>query len=176
MRTRAPSSLTLRLTRVHRPSGITSDPAVGSYYDVGVSLAEAEAFYSDSLGGQKALTYGQFKDAIARLAARLYAEIGEMDAAERLAATIKNVLRQESAAACVAAHTYIAAPDRFNAWRDCPSLPGETKSDRLGWLSTWQRLDLSSLPGFPLWEEEVHGLLHEAFAELLGIFSHYAKS
>ena len=43
-------------------------------------------------------------------------------------------------------------------------------------LAEFKQLDLSGLYGFPLWEAEVHDLLHANFRELASIFRGYCKS
>ena len=84
-----------------------------------------------------------------------YREVSEMGAAAALEGTLKNVLRQQDIASVVSASTYINAPDRFNAWCDGALLVGETTADRRSWLLAWKNMDLSGLPGFPVWEEQV---------------------
>lgn len=64
--------------------------------------------------------------------------------------------------------------DRFD-FVSAPPLGHESDSERAAWLSTWPRIDLSSLPGFPQWDEAVHGLLQRNFADMVSIFCYYAK-
>ena len=42
--------------------------------------------------------------------------------------------------------------------------------------STWSKMDVSHVAGFPVWEREVFELLLKANAELTSIFNHYAKA
>ena len=44
------------------------------------------------------------------------------------------------------------------------------------WLEVWQRLELTDMYYFPLWEKGVHDLLQKHFAELSLIFLAYCRS
>jgi len=44
------------------------------------------------------------------------------------------------------------------------------------WLMTWEMLQLSTLPGFPLWEKDVHDVLAANLESLQSIFRAYAAS
>ena len=43
-------------------------------------------------------------------------------------------------------------------------------------IGTWKKMDLNHVMGFPVWEEEVFGVIQRAFPELVSIFTEYAKS
>eukprot|EP00966_Prymnesium_polylepis_P192657 4465652-Prymnesium_polylepis.1 len=43
-------------------------------------------------------------------------------------------------------------------------------------LQAWERLDLSLIPGFPIWEQAVFETLLPNTAPLLSIFAHYCRS
>ena len=55
-------------------------------------------------------------------------------------------------------------------------LPGEQPQAFDLWKRLWPRTDLSHIHLFPAWESEVQQILHAAFAQLTGIFSHYCKA
>ena len=43
-------------------------------------------------------------------------------------------------------------------------------------MNAWQKMDLSHLWGFPLWEDGVFDILENSYGELNSIFQQYAKS
>ena len=55
-------------------------------------------------------------------------------------------------------------------------LPGEQPQAFDLWKRLWPRTDLSHIHLFPAWESEVQQILHAAFVQLTGIFSHYCKA
>jgi len=73
----------------------------------------------------------------------------------------------------ITAATYITA-ERFTPGGSPPK--GVTADNHKEWLTTWELLQLSTLPGFPLWEKEVHDLLALHLADLASIFKAYAAS
>ena len=44
------------------------------------------------------------------------------------------------------------------------------------WLGVWQRLELSDLHHFPLWEEAVHDILQKDCGDIASVFHAYCKS
>lgn len=103
------------------------------------------------------------------------AQVSELHGASVVEAAINNLLQLESSAVSIAASALSGQLDRFNAWRFSEPLPGEAAADHRVWLNTWHHIDLSSLPSFPMWEKEVHDLLHADFGRLRAIFSYYSK-
>ena len=53
---------------------------------------------------------------------------------------------------------------------------GESAEEHAAFLAEFKQLQLDGLYGFPLWEAEVHDLLHANFRELASIFRGYCKS
>ena len=65
--------------------------------------------------------------------------------------------------------------ERFDPKTD-GSLHGVDAESQGAFLETWATMNVSRVFGFPLWEKEVFQLLLRSYAELLSIFTHYAKS
>jgi hypothetical protein len=87
-------------------------------------------------------------------------------------------LAQQCVAIC---RNYIGDKDEQQAITDALFPPIErfdatTSGVEEGFIAMWQRMDLSTLFGFPLWEEKVFNVLFSARHELKSIFSQYAKS
>jgi len=54
--------------------------------------------------------------------------------------------------------------------------PPERSPLGVEWVTTWSALKLSELPGFPVWEKQVHDELAENFKPLRSIFRAYSAS
>ena len=59
---------------------------------------------------------------------------------------------------------------------DSVPLKDESPEEHAAFLAEFKQLNLDNLYGFPLWEAEVHDLLHANFRELASIFRGYCKS
>ena len=69
-----------------------------------------------------------------------------------------------------------AAPPPLEISRVSP-LPSESAAALRAWRALWRAADLRPVPGWPLWETEVHALLHACWARALSpIFQHYCRS
>ena len=53
-------------------------------------------------------------------------------------------------------------------------ITGETVEMHATFLNEWRAMRLEGLYGWPLWEREVHDLVHEPFRELSSIFKAYS--
>ena len=73
------------------------------------------------------------------------------------------------------AATYISA-ERYDLMKDSHPLPDETAQQHALFRNAFNAMVLDSLYGFPLWEKEVHDLLHASFRELGAIFRGYCTS
>ena len=71
--------------------------------------------------------------------------------------------------------TIIRCP-RFDVAARVEAAEGQTIRAHKQWLGVWQRLELSDLYYFPIWEEELHDLLQKHFQELTLIFLAYSRS
>ena len=66
--------------------------------------------------------------------------------------------------------------ERYNWKRYSKPLAGQTLKEHKKWLEVWQRLELTDMYYFPLWEKGVHDLLQKHFGELSLIFLAYCRS
>ena len=68
-------------------------------------------------------------------------------------------------------------PKQSGAWRSVGRpLDGQDLAAHRRWLGVWQRLELSDLYYFPLWERGVHDALQARFDALCLVFLAYARS
>ena len=70
--------------------------------------------------------------------------------------------------------TYIRAV-RYDLGDSVP-LKDESPEEHAAFLAEFKQLNLDGLYGYPVWEAEVHDLLHANFRELASIFRGYCKS
>ena len=63
--------------------------------------------------------------------------------------------------------------ERFSIASASP-LPGQPLAEHSLFVETWKALDLSGVPGFPLWESDLCALLQPVFSDVWGLFTTYA--
>jgi len=90
---------------------------------------------------------------------------------EKVAAMIANILGDLNEEQVITAATYITA-ERFTPAAAPPK--GVSPDAHREWLMTWEMLQLAQLPGFPLWEKDVHDVLAGNLESLQSIFKAYA--
>jgi hypothetical protein len=71
--------------------------------------------------------------------------------------------------------TYIHA-ERYDAEKETKPLKNESQKDLEKWLACWERMEIMDVHLWPLWEKEVHDILHPLFKELQLIFLGYTRS
>ena len=98
-----------------------------------------------------------------------------MAGAASIRAFCKNLLGEENTEESINTATLIRAP-RYNWQRHSQPLPSQPVKQHRRWLQVWQRLELTDLYYFPLWEAEVHDLLQSHFEQLSLIFLAYCRS
>ena len=98
-----------------------------------------------------------------------------MSNAVQITSFIKNLLGEENTEECLNTATLIKA-ERYNWKRYSKPLAGQTLKEHKKWLEVWQRLELTDMYYFPLWEKGVHDLLQKHFSELSLIFLAYCRS
>ena len=113
------------------------------------------------------LDFDELLECIARCGADKYRAVEEIRMAEKVTAMISNILGDANEEQVITAATYITA-ERFVAPASSPH--GEE------WLTTWGKLQLQKLPGFPLWERDVYDVLSANLEALRSIFNAYAAS
>ena len=138
------------------------------------AFAAAASPESGRLSGFDTISFDEFVEALAGCAEVRYADVRQMNSAQRLEGTVHELLGAADVARVVAAANKANEPSRY-AFMNCPRLPSENTSMRDAWLVLWPSIALSALPGFPRWDEPVHHLLHESWGELLSMMFCYAK-
>ena len=116
-------------------------------------------------------------EALRACAWSLYAEVPVdlLGPAARLHALLDNLSGKRSVEQVVAEATRVRAPPRFAPSEALPPLfAGENAGARRDAVRVWGRLELRSLPGFPLWEEELFGLVCTWHHHLRAIYDAYA--
>jgi len=104
---------------------------------------------------------------------RHYRAVEQIKVGEKVAAMIANILGDLNEDQVITAATYITA-ERYTPAAAPPK--GVSPEVHREWLMTWEMLQLSALPGFPLWEKDVHDVLAGNLESLTSIFRAYAAS
>ena len=113
------------------------------------------------------MDFDELMECIARCGCDKYRAIDELKTAEKVAAMVANILGDANEEQVITAATYIKA-ERFGVPTSSPH--GQE------WLTTWSQLQLTTLPGFPLWEKDVFDMLSANLETLTSIFHAYASS
>jgi hypothetical protein len=88
---------------------------------------------------------------------------------------MQNLLGEASPDEVVVRATYIKC-DRYDAKGLTKPLKGESQVDLDKWIDCWQRMEIMDVYLWPLWEKEVHDIMHALFKELQSIFLAYCRS
>ena len=70
----------------------------------------------------------------------------------------------------------MAASASCGAEKETKPLKGESQKDLEKWLACWERMEIMDVHLWPLWEKEVHDIMHPLFKELQLIFLAYTRS
>merc|ERR1719305_1562420 len=141
-------------------SDIVGDDRVGTEFKCRLSVPQAKAAF---VNAQKE-TGGAVED--------VSLDFDELlKTGEKVAAMIANILGDLNEEQVITAATYITA-ERFTPAAAPPK--GVSPDAHREWLMTWEMLQLSALPGFPLWEKDVHDVLAANLESLQSIFRAYA--
>ena len=144
-----------------------------SWMDAKGAFVTCQAAGEDDIERQT-LGFDEFVACLALCGHIKYEEVAEMSLAQRVAGIVANYLGEKNEQQVIT-EAVVPAVVRFDASGAVP-LPGQPQAEHASWLLTWGQMDLGHVYGFPLWEEEVFGLLRRSFGELTSIFTHYAKS
>eukprot|EP00966_Prymnesium_polylepis_P066230 1537213-Prymnesium_polylepis.1 len=109
------------------------------------------------------LDFDEMLECIARCGCDKYRAIKQIDRAGATLGMIKNLLGEGSEEQVVDAATYIRV-ERF----------AFEETDSATWNELWPKLQLETLPGFPLWEKDVHDALLANLLPLQAVFETYA--
>ena len=172
----------------YRESDVTGDPACKTLYKWRLSMAQVKMAFMDSqppdsLGaGQSSgtdamavLDFDEFLECCARLGIDKYRAVKEVSPAMAVKGFIQNLLNEASPDEVVIQATYIHA-ERYDAQALTKPVKGESQKDLEKWLACWERMEIMDVHLWPLWEKEVHDILHPLFKELQLIFLAYTRS
>ena len=126
------------------------------------------------LAEQAVLDFDEWLECLARIGYSKYSAIKQMDPSMKVKSLLQNFFGEMTEEDCMRQGTYIRAV-RYDLGDSVP-LKDESPEEHAAFLAEFKQLDLSGLYGFPLWEAEVHDLLHANFRELASIFRGYCKS
>ena len=110
---------------------------------------------------QTTLAFDEFCECVARCGIAKYQAVRQMDNGQKITAFVQNLLGEMSEEDCMRQSTYIRAV-RYDLGDSVP-LKDESPEEHAAFLAEFKQLDLSGLYGFPLWEADVHDLLHAHF-------------
>merc|ERR1719440_2288104 len=172
---------------IEQLSEITGDESTKGNIKIRLSIPTCKAAFMDSqnveqLGvgqasetsDQAVLDFDEWLECIARISVSKYSAIKQMDPAGKVKAFLQNYFGEMSEEDCMRQATYIRAV-RYDLGDSVP-LKDESPEEHAAFLAEFKQLMLDGLYGFPLWEAEVHDLLHANFRELASIFRGYCKS
>ena len=173
---------------IFQDSEITGDERCRNKFKISLSLPQAKFAFINSqsldqltVGQAKdtdamtTLEFDEFKECIARCALDKYKPIRQMSAAVMITSFCKNLLGEENTEECMNTATLIKA-ERYNWKRYSQTLPGQPLKEHKKWLEVWQRLELTDMYYFPLWEKGVHDCLQKHQKELMKCFLGYTRS
>ena len=174
--------------QIYQDSEITGDERCRNKFKVSISLPQAKFAFINSqsldqmtVGQAKdtdemtTLDFDEFKECVARCALDKYKPIKAMSDAVKITSFAKNLLGEENTEECLNTATIIKAR-RFDWKRYSQPLSGQSVKQHKKWIEVWQRLELSDMYYFPLWEKGVHDLLQKHFDEVSLIFLAYCRS
>jgi hypothetical protein len=183
----------LGIWEIFQDSEITGDERCRRIHSCALSFPVAKLAFINSqpleqmtVGQAKAtddmvcLEYSEFEECVARCALEKYKTTkhpieGPMREPAMITAFVKNLVGEETTEESLNTATLIRCP-RYEWRRMSKPLPGQNLRTHKRWLGVWQRLELSDLYYFPVWEEAVHNLLQQHFDELALIFLAYSRS
>jgi hypothetical protein len=172
----------------YRESDITGDPACKTQYKWRLSMPQVrmafmDAQSSDQLGAAQStgldamavLDFDEWKETLARLGVDKFRAVKEVSPAEAVKGFIQNLLGEASSDEVVLQATHVHCR-RYDASKETKLLNGETQADIEKWIATWEKMEIMDVHLWPMWEKEVHDILHPLFKELQLIFLAYTQS
>merc|ERR1719326_1996858 len=148
-----------------------------------VKMAFIDSQPSDQLGAAQSsgtdamavLDFDEFLETCARLGIDKYRAVKEVSPADAVKGFMQNLLGEATPDEVVIRATYIHA-ERYDAEKETKTLKGESQKDLEKWLDCWSRMEIMDVHLWPLWEKEVHDIMHPLFKELQLIFLAYTRS
>jgi len=150
----------------------------GADVELQLSAADVErAFVSCQRGdggdeGNKTIDFEEFLLCLSLCGMSKYEDMASMSTESKVASIVANYLGEKDENAAIGA-AMVPTAARFDA-SQVMGLPGHSAAEHERWMAAWMQVDLSMVPGFPLWEREVFEVLHNSFTDLLGLFTYYA--
>ena len=123
---------------------------------------------------QNVLDFEEFLECCARLGIDKYRAVKEVAPAQAVKGFLQNLLGEKSPDEVVIEATYVHA-ERYDA-KETKPLKGESQADLEKWLACWERMEIMDVHLWPIWEKEVHDIVHPVFKELQLIFLAYTRS
>ena len=160
-------------------SDIVGDDRVGAERARRLSVPQSKAAFVNAqkeTGGSvedTSLDFDELLECIARCGVDKYRAVEQIKTGEKVSAMIANILGDLNEEQVITAATYITA-ERFTPAAAPPK--GVSPDAHREWLMTWEMLQLAALPGFPLWEKDVHDVLAANLESLQSIFRAYAAA
>ena len=116
----------------------------------------------------------EFTECLARVGCNKYSNLKQLAPAKKVEAFLQNFFGEFTEEEVMRDATYIHAV-RYDLAESRP-LEGESAKDHEAFLTEFRQLQLEGLYGWPLWEKDVHDLLHVHFKELASVFRAYRRS
>ena len=130
---------------------------------------------AESNEGAETIDFEEFIVLLGLIGYIKYAEIKEMTNADKFMAMVDNwcMIRDEQA---VINDACVPVPPRFDYKKLTSPLKGQEPKEYERLVATWDKMSLSHIYGFPVWEDKAFALVQKYFSELVSIFSEYSKS
>ena len=136
------------------------------------ALGAAQASGGESMA---VMSFDEFVECLCRMGIDKYHKhVPEVAPADAVKGSFRNILGECTPDEVVVAATYIKA-ERYD-YKRVKELKGESHWQLKKWLDCWSRMEIMDLYMWPLWEKEVHDILHPLFKELQLIFLAYTRS
>ena len=173
---------------IYQDSEITGDERCRDTHDCALSFPFTKLAFINSqsldqmtVGQAKStddmvtLDYAEFEECVARCGLEKYKSVKGMRQPAMIVAFARNLVGEETTEESMNTATLIRCP-RFEWRRLSRPLPEQSLREHKQWLAVWQRLELTDLYYFPIWEKDVHDLLQRHFVQLRLIFLAYCRS
>jgi len=173
---------------INQDSEITGDERCRIKHKCSLSLPQAKFAFSNSQSldqmsagvatdkdSMTTLDFEEFKECIARCGVDKYKAVRQMSPAAAIKGMIHNLLEIANEEEVMWSNTLIKA-QRFDWKRYSTPLEAQSLHDHKKWLEVWQRIEVSDVYYFPIWEKGVHDCLQKYFADLNLIFLAYCRS
>uniref|UniRef100_A0A7S3AS85 Uncharacterized protein n=1 Tax=Haptolina ericina TaxID=156174 RepID=A0A7S3AS85_9EUKA len=163
---------------------ISGDSGAGSVRSE-LDMAHVREAFIDALPAQAAVAalergiegmgFRLFQEWIVRCSEFKYARLKHASITQRLRYLLENLFSNRSTESVLSEATALPSAPRFDV-STVRLAEGSDEAQFSFFVGLWNSLDLSSIPGFPVWEGAVLEILAPAIAPLLSIFAHYGRN